>query len=203
MSRRCSSSWARRRKAPRPPQDCCGIRNRPGRSHHDQRAAPRSATDHKMDLAGLSALTPNFDWKPLPAPVSHRRVHPDQRGAAGIPQEVQSATHRRSPRKLENLASLAGSWTLTPQTSRSHSPSRLSISASTVLFGVKEQQPRWQTCTAVDSAMGDALGEAFVRKHFTAEAKRRMNEMVENLRATLREELERAMARARYPERML
>ena len=65
--------------------------------------------------------------------------------------------------------------------------------SDTVLRGIEERLPRWQTCTvAVDQALGDALGEAFVRKHFTPEAKRRMNELVENLRATLREELEHA-----------
>lgn len=60
-----------------------------------------------------------------------------------------------------------------------------------VLTGVTEQLPRWQRCTAAtDAALGDALGEAYVRKHFPPEAKRRMLELVENLRATLKEEIE-------------
>jgi predicted metalloendopeptidase len=62
-----------------------------------------------------------------------------------------------------------------------------------VLLGVKEQKPRWQICSEMtDRALGDALGQLFVEKHFPPEAKRRMNELVENLRATLREELEAA-----------
>jgi putative endopeptidase len=63
----------------------------------------------------------------------------------------------------------------------------------TVLNGVKEQLPRWETCTEViDRGMGDALGALFVEKYFPAESKRRVKEMVENLRATLGEELEKA-----------
>lgn len=59
-----------------------------------------------------------------------------------------------------------------------------------VLTGVTEQLPRWQRCSnTVDSLLGDALGEVFVAKHFPAEAQRRMGELVENLRATLKEQI--------------
>jgi len=65
--------------------------------------------------------------------------------------------------------------------------------SSTVLNGVKEQQPRWQTCAnTIDATMGDALGELFVKKHFPPDAKKRMLDLVENLRGTLREELQNA-----------
>jgi predicted metalloendopeptidase len=61
----------------------------------------------------------------------------------------------------------------------------------TVLTGVKEAQPRWETCgEVVDRDLSDALGEAFVAKYFPAEAKRRMALLVENLRAAMRDELE-------------
>ena len=62
-----------------------------------------------------------------------------------------------------------------------------------VLRGVKEQQPRWKICVAMaDSQMGDALGRLYVEKYFPPEAKRRMTEMVENLRAALGDELRQA-----------
>lgn len=58
--------------------------------------------------------------------------------------------------------------------------------------GIPEQQPRWKR--AVDAtagagagdfgALGDALGQLYVKKHFPAESRRRMNELVRNLLKT-------------------
>lgn len=48
--------------------------------------------------------------------------------------------------------------------------------------GAKAQSPRWEVCIkAVDGALGEALGEAFVNKTFGAEGKKRSLEMVNNI----------------------
>jgi putative endopeptidase len=58
---------------------------------------------------------------------------------------------------------------------------------STVLRGVGEMRPRWKRCLAfTDQALGEILGQAYVRKHFTPEAKARALEMVHNIRAELK-----------------
>ncbi|MFN7922979.1 MAG: M13 family metallopeptidase [Bryobacteraceae bacterium] len=58
----------------------------------------------------------------------------------------------------------------------------------TVLRGVKEMQPRWERCVnSVNSSLGEALGEVYVKKHFPGDAKRRMSELIENLRAAFDE----------------
>jgi putative endopeptidase len=63
--------------------------------------------------------------------------------------------------------------------------------SSTVLRGVKEQQPRWELCTnTLDRSLGDAVGQLYVRRYFPPEAKRRALELVENLRAALSEQLD-------------
>jgi putative endopeptidase len=62
---------------------------------------------------------------------------------------------------------------------------------STVLRGIKEMRPRWKRCLALtDQAVGEILGQAYVRKNFTPEAKARALEMVKNIRAELRHRLE-------------
>jgi predicted metalloendopeptidase len=59
-----------------------------------------------------------------------------------------------------------------------------------VLTGVKEQKARWKRCVDnTDRALPDALGRVFVKKHFPPAAKKRMDELVSNLRQTLRDEL--------------
>jgi putative endopeptidase len=61
---------------------------------------------------------------------------------------------------------------------------------STVLQGVKEMRPRWKRClTLTDNAVGEILGQAYVRKNFTPAAKTRALEMVRNIRAELRARL--------------
>jgi putative endopeptidase len=57
------------------------------------------------------------------------------------------------------------------------------------ISGVPQQQPRWKR--GVDATggagagdfgvLGDALGQLYVKKHFDAESRRRMNELVQNL----------------------
>ena len=58
------------------------------------------------------------------------------------------------------------------------------------LTGAKEMLPRWRRCVAAtDNALGEALGEVYVQKHFTAQDKARMQEMVRNLLAAFRERI--------------
>jgi putative endopeptidase len=59
------------------------------------------------------------------------------------------------------------------------------------LTGAKELQPRWRRCVqATDRQLGEALGQYYVQRAFPPEAKARAEEMVRNLIATLREDLE-------------
>jgi putative endopeptidase len=61
---------------------------------------------------------------------------------------------------------------------------------STVLRGVTEMRPRWKRCLiATDGAMGEILGQAYVAKYFTPEAKARALEMVRNIQAEFRSRL--------------
>ena len=59
------------------------------------------------------------------------------------------------------------------------------------LRGQKEQQPRWKTCVqAVDNNLGEALGMEFAKKAFTPAAKARMNELIDNLMAALKDRID-------------
>jgi putative endopeptidase len=147
------------------------------------------ATYHPMDLAGLAALTPAFDWKPV-----FRTL--------GVPEATKINVSR-----LESLKLLNEQLTATPiedwktwfrwrivTNAAEYLPKKLADEdfrfAQGVLAGVKEQKPRWQVCAAmVDDKLGEALGQVFVEKHFPPAAKKRMLELVNNLKVTLGEEL--------------
>ncbi len=60
-----------------------------------------------------------------------------------------------------------------------------------ILTGAKEIRPRWKRCSsATDSQLGEALGQVYVQKYFPPEAKARALELVHNLLAALRDDLQ-------------
>jgi putative endopeptidase len=59
-----------------------------------------------------------------------------------------------------------------------------------LLKGATEQPPRWKTAVrSTDGAMGDLVGQAYVREYFSPESKARVREMVKNLTVALRESI--------------
>jgi putative endopeptidase len=62
--------------------------------------------------------------------------------------------------------------------------------SGTVLSGTPQQEPRWQRAAKiVDGSVGEALGQLYVEKHFPPAAKARMDEMIANIRAVMRDRL--------------
>ncbi|GGY41898.1 M13 family metallopeptidase [Parvularcula lutaonensis] len=61
----------------------------------------------------------------------------------------------------------------------------------TELRGVPEQRPRWKRgVSAVNGAMGEAVGKVYVERYFPEDSKRQMDELVKNLREGFAERLE-------------
>jgi len=60
-----------------------------------------------------------------------------------------------------------------------------------VLFGQKEEQPRWKRGIAlVNGLVGEAVGKLYVAEHFPPEAKAKMEDLVQNVVATLDESID-------------
>jgi predicted metalloendopeptidase len=60
------------------------------------------------------------------------------------------------------------------------------------ISGLKEQAERWKRgVRSVNGAMGEALGQLYVREHFPPESKRRMEELVSNLLEAMRADIGR------------
>jgi predicted metalloendopeptidase len=58
------------------------------------------------------------------------------------------------------------------------------------LSGVESNSPRWKRgVNLIDDVLGEAVGKLYVQKHFKPEAKERMVELVENLRAAYAERI--------------
>jgi len=147
---------------------------------------------HKMDLAGVNALTPDFDWKAVYRLFSLPESTPVN---VSEPEFLRKLNAQLTSVPLEDWKTWLR-WravkTAAGMLSKPFRDEDFRFS-STVLTGVREPLPRWQECAnTVDRTLGDALGREFVARYFPPEATKRMTELVENLRATLREELEKA-----------
>lgn len=61
-----------------------------------------------------------------------------------------------------------------------------------VLSGQPQKRDRWKRATAaLNSALGEAVGQLYVQRHFTPEAKAQITALVENLRTAFRVRIER------------
>ncbi len=61
---------------------------------------------------------------------------------------------------------------------------------STVLQGTPMMEPRWQRAArATDSSLGEALGQLYVAQYYPPAAKARMDEMITNIKAVMRDRL--------------
>lgn len=145
---------------------------------------------HLTTTADLKRMAPRFGWNSY---LRHRGLAEVRELNVGQPQFLSAfdSLLRAAP-PADWKAYLR--WSLIANTAPALSSPLVQESFrfnSTVLRGVSEMRPRWKRClTFTDQAVGEILGQAYVRKNFTPEAKTRALEMVRNIRAELRHRLQ-------------
>jgi putative endopeptidase len=146
------------------------------------------ATYHKMDLATVAQLAPNFDWSGFFT-------------ASGV---TPGAINVSEPDFVKGFSALLGQWTpaqiktylrwhtittFAPMLPQAFSNENFAF-YSTTLNGTTAQLPLWRRCTRMtDGALGEALGRLYVAKVFPPAAKARALEMVQYIKATLRSDI--------------
>ena len=144
---------------------------------------------NKMGSADLAKLTPNFSWGDyfaglgLPRNLEINVAHPEffqamDKALVEIP-VADWKTYLR--------------WHLITDVSKALSSKFEDESFNfygKTLQGRKEQYPRWRRCVSeTDAGLGEALGQVYVTRAFTPEAKQRMQTMVNNLIAAFQQRL--------------
>lgn len=144
---------------------------------------------NKMKIADLTAICPNFDWNKYFTNI----------GATGMSEIIVG-----QPKFMKQFNSMINSvsmddWKAYFRWQLVHSVAGKLHSAvadenfnffGRTLSGVAQQQPRWKRVLAsTEGALGDALGELYVQRNFSAESKKRVAEMVENLIAAYKERI--------------
>ncbi len=148
-----------------------------------------TATDHNTTFAQLKTLAPHVDWdgyfkhKELPTGVDMNVDQPKFMQEVDRQMEQTPLADWKVYLKWQLLNSVASSL------SAPFVEEDFAFNES-YLAGVKEMKPRWKRCAeSTDQLLGEALGQKYVEKYFPPEAKTRMQEMVRNLLAAMRDDI--------------
>ncbi len=147
-------------------------------------------TYNRFEFARLPALAPGYDWKRYLADAGvARRIdylvvsQPSYITAFGALLKSTPLPVWRAYFRWRVLSAFA------PVLSQDFVDENFAFYGAT-LRGIKQNQPRWKRAVAlVDGAIGEAVGRLYVARYFSPDAKRRMDQLVQNLLAAYRTEL--------------
>jgi endothelin-converting enzyme/putative endopeptidase len=145
---------------------------------------------HKMKVGELEELSPSFRWKIYLAKV----------GPADL-QSLNVETPKFFPVmnaqiEKEGLAAWKSylRWHLVDANARYLPAAFVNENFNffgKTLLGAQELQPRWKRCVEdVDNDLGEALGQAYVEKYFSVEAKQQALKMVKEIEAAMQQDIE-------------
>ena len=141
---------------------------------------------NKKSFKELAALTPNVNWETYLAEVGVKTI---TNVIVCQPDFFEEVYHSLSTIPIKDWKTYLR-WSLIDQTSSKLSDDFVNEEFKfngTFLMGTPALKPRWKRALeATDAALGDALGQLFVEKHFSQASKKRVAEMVENLIAAYR-----------------
>ena len=145
---------------------------------------------HKMAPADLARLTPSFDWRRYLTDTGLGDVATlnvaEPKFLGEVETELKSVPLGQWKTYLR--------WHLVnaraPNLSREFVEEDFAFNRKT-LRGVAELAPRWKRCVRwVDRDLGEALGQEFVRRTFTAETKQKTVEMTQRIETAMEREIQ-------------
>ncbi len=149
------------------------------------------ATYHKMPVAELARLAPQFGWSAYFKGRGIKRLvdvnvrQPDFFKEFGVLAEQITLPEWKAYLRWHAISSSA------PYLSKAFVDEAFDFN-SRILNGIPQQQDRWKRVQAAldrPSALGEAAGQLYVKKAFSPDAKKKMIVLIENLRAALKEKI--------------
>jgi putative endopeptidase len=144
---------------------------------------------HRMSIAQLSELAPNFDWPSFFSGIGLRQKSDVN---VGSPEFFKVMNQQLSTVPIADWQTYLR-WHLVNNTAASLSSAFVDEDFNfnrKILQGATENLPRWKRCVAAtNTAMGEAVGQVYVQKAFPPSAKARVLDMIKNLKAALRSDI--------------
>ncbi|MGC2887803.1 MAG: M13 family metallopeptidase, partial [Candidatus Acidiferrum sp.] len=147
-------------------------------------------TYHKMKLADLQTMTPDFNWESYFKAIGHPELKEIN---VGQPDFFKALDSKLTSTPLADWKTYYR-WHLlnasAPALPEKFVDEEFEFRGKT-LTGAKEIQPRWKRCVqATDRYLGEALGQIYVERYFPPEAKAHALVMVHNLINALHDDLQ-------------
>jgi putative endopeptidase len=149
------------------------------------------ANYNMLQVSALNDTTPNFNWNTFMSSLGIKGVTSID---VGQPEYFKAVNAALTSIPLDDWKAYL-TWRLAGRASPYLSSAFVNedFSFAQKLTGARTLQPRWRRClTTADNVLGDALGKEYVKVAFTPAAKAQALEMIENLRAVMRERIMRA-----------
>jgi putative endopeptidase len=145
-------------------------------------------TYHPTAVTELASMAPAVDW---PTYLSNLGINTTSLNVSQ-PKYIQTVSQLLNDVPLEDWKALLR-WQVVdnaaPYLSSAFVNEDFNFGGRT-LSGTKEQQERWKRCVrAADASIGQLLGQEYVRRNFTPEAKAKMSALIDNLVGALREDI--------------
>jgi len=147
------------------------------------------ASYNKMTLAQAEALAPEMDWKNY---LAASGIQPVSSLIISQPKFFAKVNKYLTTVSVDDWK-IYLKWHLVHNTARFLSSNFVNESFnfySKQLYGVKVLEPRWKRVQSMtDMALGDALGQEYVKRAFSPEAKQRVLAMISNLKDALKDRI--------------
>ena len=149
------------------------------------------ANYNKMTVAEVNKITPNIDWAKH---FDRLKLSKSESFIVGQPKFLVELDKMIATENIDAWKTYLR-WHLVASLADNLNNAFVQESFSfngKVMNGAKEMKPRWKRVLGdIDNAMGEALGEVYVKKYFSDDAKKRCLEMVNNMQAVYRERIQK------------
>ncbi|HZQ93530.1 MAG TPA: M13 family metallopeptidase [Candidatus Sulfotelmatobacter sp.] len=147
------------------------------------------ALDHKMSSADLQKLVPAFRWQLYYAKIGVPKFDSLNVTAPGFFKTLNEELRKES---LDDWKTYLR-WHLVhahaPQLSSAFLNENFAFYEKT-LRGQEQLKPRWKRCTEdIDDYLGEALGQAYVEKYFSPQAKQEALKIVKEIQAAMEQDI--------------
>jgi putative endopeptidase len=144
---------------------------------------------HIMTIAEVQSLSPEFDWKQYLAGQNLGTVPTIDVISPGYVKAVNGVIETESLDAIKHYLRWHALHGAAPLLSDNFAAENFNFFQGT-LNGQQEQTPRWFRCTrATDAALGEAVGQDWVKQNFTPTAKANMDKLVTALTKALDEDI--------------
>lgn len=146
---------------------------------------------NKMAISEIRKVSPGIDWPTYLTQMGVQHVDSVIIGQPEFYKQLDNVISTENIQTLKDYMTLQLVRNFAPYLSKPFADANFNF-YSKVIRGAQEQKPRWKrVLDAEEGAMGEALGQLFAKEYFNEKAKKRYEDMVENVRSAYAERMKK------------